>query len=257
MKTVRFEDLTKDVQRKVIERQINENVNSFDATEWFPQIIEKCAEKGFIITCDDISYDLCGFQGSGLSFTGQVDIKKFLEAYHYKASLVTDIDFVEIKRSSSNYVHEKTVYLEFDDDYTIDDIPFLDYIDKKRIELCKDFFTLLDDSFADISMFDPVKENIIDENLWWTIDGEESFNDKPTPTYDLIIDLSVKELGVNILEKLTKDDILQLTSFKMEKIILLNDLESITDDETIIIIQTRIKKLDSGIMNILSVLPHF
>jgi hypothetical protein len=116
VKMYQFEELPKERQDKVLDQYRDINVQD----DWYDCVIEDfCDEvekKGFLVVKKNVEFDLNG-QGSGASFSGKVDVLKFID--HIDPSNTTyprlrtmyktgDYD-IDIIRTSSHYSHAYTM----------------------------------------------------------------------------------------------------------------------------------------------------
>lgn len=155
VKVFSFGQLSGDVKEKVIEDYRKDMILDF---EGFIENYKTYANDKYGFTDVDWRYSLSYSQGDGASFTGGVDIEKFLrlrgltKKYGELLKRFKDGDLnVEFKLISndSHYVHEKSVDVEFNFDMYSDKLSFDKYynmayeltedIDKVRLQLCKQF----------------------------------------------------------------------------------------------------------------------
>jgi hypothetical protein len=133
---------------------------------------EKVLEQGFVI--NDIAFTGFHSQGDGASFTGYINIKKYIEyrdLTDYKTVLElieTEqiADFVIIHRSNSRYSHEKTTYVDEIEEYDYElsqenkDMLYRLYEDLEgtRYDLSLDLYKTLELAYEEYEAYDEEDE---------------------------------------------------------------------------------------------------
>jgi len=194
MKTEKFEKLSKEVQEKIVQEQIEFNSETFEIDDW-TWFIERVKEWGFEISEDDIRYQGFNSQGDGASFTGSIIVLKFIDKYNsiYDDLIevpedADEIDTVGIYIKDNFYMHENTCEVE-----KYNDIPYDLWvkIEDQRKEFSKDLYDEIYNMYANCTDEDKVRADIIDENRWYSLNGEEFFEDDERPIrYDYEIYLN-------------------------------------------------------------------
>ena len=179
-------------KEKLIEKYRYANVEYFNWWEFiFYDFIEDAAKKGFEVEFEDISFSGFCSQGDGASFTGNVDVEKFL-LYHkagneFRGILNAMRNFgggVAIVRNSYGYSHEKTCGLGGDDIYDAieyytqedkdgerrkklmnDREKVLSWIEDVRLQLCKELYKMLEKEYEYLTSDKAVLESI-EANGW-------------------------------------------------------------------------------------------
>jgi len=176
---------------KLIEKHRYVNVN----WDWWQFIverfIERAAKQGFEVEAKNVYFSVSSSQGDGASFTGGVDVEKFLLAHkggnEFRGILNAMREFgggVQIVRNSTHYAHHNTCGFGINDietairDYTWDDADskrkkklvkdmneILEWIDDIRIELCKKLYRELEEEYYDQISDEAVLETIKSEGL--------------------------------------------------------------------------------------------
>lgn len=193
-----FEELGKYAQERVLEKFRYINVED---EVWYEPIIEyykkQLEQHGFT----DIEISFTGFysQGDGASFTGKIDLVKWLtlnqltekytKAYQYVQSVDRyRTDIFEIKRIDNYYHHEKTCRLDLDTfepcDYNGEYTPEEDgainkeleeiqpIIETERLEWCKKIYKSLRDTYESLTEDSALKEMFDANNFLFTEYGE-------------------------------------------------------------------------------------
>jgi len=179
----------KEVANVIINKHQDINV---DYDDWNNDILEFFSEKvetfGFEVDIDDISYSGFWSQGDGASFTGNIDILKYLTKTRQKTkyrSIIRCIennkvsDNVNIDRSPSNYVHENTCFvddIEEYDDITLNCEILLNELqsnmEHKRYELCKELYSTLEDTYNYLTSKDVVIETLTSNEYKFDENGD-------------------------------------------------------------------------------------
>ena len=219
MKTLEFKNVPADIQKKIINQEINDMYEF--GSQYDPDImLEGFALKlnliGFNTTQADISYSGFCSQGDGLSFVGELDIGVFctkILAEHTKEQdfddnviamlekYKNDIGVFKVVRKYSNYVHEKSVEFDFED---FDDVEFMSFLESFRYELCILMYTELKDYHDEFLTPANVRTRLEEINMYWTLESPfESFEIKPKPTYDYEFEIdydAVNRLNLSIID---------------------------------------------------------
>ena len=185
MRTVRtkiykFEELSKEAQSIAIDNCRNIN-NSDDF--WFDPILEgfteQLSEAGFL----DATIQFSGFwsQGDGLSFDAKVNVSKFATtANEIRVSKLIDFGFIDeftIEKTSfsNHYSHEKTRYIDYsicNGDNLNEELKKLsNKIELKRLDLCREFYSILEKEYYFLKSDECVKETIIANEYEFLKDG--------------------------------------------------------------------------------------
>lgn len=186
MKTVRFEDLSEEVKKKIIDAQADENQSEVDFECIFEGLVNKGKEIGFDIELENIRYSGFYSQGDGLSFTCFVDTKKFIEKADHdlireeqlsvlKKYKDFDVGTIEIVRNYGNYVHEKSCSVEATDKL----FELYGAVERKRYQLSVETYTDMKDHFEEVGSRDYVCEQLSDLGYWYSLDGLQCFQEKP------------------------------------------------------------------------------
>lgn len=123
-----FAELAEDVQEKVLEKfrdyEVNDDFWYEGLAEWFVE--EKARPAGFEVDPRNVFFSGFGSQGDGASFTGSVDVEKFIRAHKlgnkFRAVLYAlttgELEMhVEINRDtyfSNHYVHSNTMNYDWE-----------------------------------------------------------------------------------------------------------------------------------------------
>ena len=185
MRTVRtkiykFEELSKEAQREAI--QNFRNINNSDDF-WFDAILEGFKERLETIGFYNATIQFSGFwsQGDGLCFDAKIDASKFATTINEKrvCNLINEcfIDEFTIEKTSfaNHYSHEKTRYI----DYSIcngnnlnEELKKLsNKIELKRLDLCREFYSILEKDYYFLESDECVKETIIANEYEFLKDG--------------------------------------------------------------------------------------
>lgn len=187
IKLFEFEELSAEVQAKVIER--NSDINIFD--DWHDFSLqtfkEELAEVGF--TDAVISYSGFWSQGDGLSFDAKIDIDKFAETINEKriAKLINNGEIGEFeicKTSNANhYSHKYTryvdsPYLHSNKHKNLESVleAFKEKINDKRLELCNKYYRSLETEYDSLRTEQAIKETII-ENEYTFLENGQRFDE--------------------------------------------------------------------------------
>ena len=243
MKTTQFSNLDLETQKKIVlEHKLRPIIEGYEEIDFDPLLESftyKLGSIGFNVKTEDIKWSGFGSQGDGLSFTGTIDINKFLKTIfkidevtrangeqfegvmgnlndieHFKP--LVDIDAtVDIIRNTSRYVHEKTCQLEYDPELAgefggeemLGDL--MAFLEAMRYELCVHMFSDLKDHHDEITGYDYHIEILKEENKWWTLDGKACFDDKVYPVYDYDITLDHDAILKHNLTMIEIDEIVK------------------------------------------------
>ncbi len=231
MRTVQFEDLNSSIQEKLIQEQSQFNSENWDcdtSLDWFVEIGKVC---GFIFDVSEIRYNGFGSQGDGASFTGHIDVQAYVkyakETCEMDREFTTEITTVDIIALSSRYKHERTCqvanYCEVQGEDSFEVPEYLwKTLEQKRLNLCKIFYKNIETQYNDASDENIVKKQIIDENRWYSLDGERYFGEKQFPVHDYQI-----ILNTNLVKKqnLSMEQIVDIFSAHAKITYYLNVLE--------------------------------
>lgn len=189
VKVFSFGQLSGDVKEKVIEDYRKDMYIDFD---WFIENHKSVAEDGHGFTDVNWRYSLSYSQGDGASFTGGVDIEKFLKAhkltkkYGELLKRFNDGDLhieFTLRERDSHYVHENTVAVDYDlymNDDRLDEDKYSKMaedlvidIDAVRVGLCADFekagYEYIDDEQSD----ERITDNILTNEYEYLADGTQ------------------------------------------------------------------------------------
>ena len=185
MRTVRtkiysFNELSKESQAIAIDNCRNIN-NSDDF--WFDPILEgfteQLSEAGFL----DATIQFSGFwsQGDGLCFDAKIDASKFATTINEKrvCNLINEgfIDEFTIEKTSfaNHYSHEKTRYIDYStcngDNLNEELEKLCNKIELKRLNLCREFYSILEKDYYFLESDECVKETIIANEYEFLKDG--------------------------------------------------------------------------------------
>ena len=199
-------------QRSLIERYrgINTDHDWWDCT--YDDFVGYAADRGFVIDPKHIQFTGFWSQGDGASFTGSIDVPKFI-AFHkletaypwiMKLSEHGGSIYTKVERTRSRYAHENTCRAEvneYDDfsallcpsDFDIDDVRVLtlgqwdalltsdiDQLDKDmeqtRLELCRHLYKQLEAEYEYLTSDDAVWD-AIEANDLHNEEGEDDNDD--------------------------------------------------------------------------------
>ena len=185
MRTVRtkiykFEELSKEAQSEAIENF--RNINTSDDF-WFDPILEgfkeTLTEAGFL----DATIQFSGFwsQGDGLCFDAKIDASKFATTINEKrVSKLIDFGFIDeftIEKTSfaNHYSHEKTRYIDYSicngNNLNNELEKLCNKIELKRLNLCREFYSILEKEYYSLESDECVKETIIANEYEFLKDG--------------------------------------------------------------------------------------
>ena len=185
MRTVRtkiykFEELSKEAQSEAIENF--RNINTFD-DNWHDPIIEgfteQLSEAGFL----DATIQFSGFwqQGDGLCFDSKVNVSKFATTTNeIRVSKLIDFGFIDeftIEKTSfaNHYSHEKTRYIDYSicngNNLNNELEKLCNKIELKRLNLCREFYSILEKDYCFLESDECVKETIIANEYEFLKDG--------------------------------------------------------------------------------------
>jgi len=187
MRTIRtkvylFDELSKEAQETALDKM--RGINTYDYN-WHDFILEGFQEQLKEVGFYDAKIQFSGFwsQGDGLCFDAKIDASKFAETTNEKrvVNLIENnyiSEFTIEKTSFANhYSHEKTRYTDYDaTDYNnINKVleNLCDKIEEKRLELCKDFYNILEKSYCHLQSDEVVKETILANEYEFTKDGKQ------------------------------------------------------------------------------------
>jgi hypothetical protein len=187
MRTIRtkiysFNELSKAAQETALDKL--RYINTYD-DNWHDFMSEDFQEQLKEVGFDDAKIQFSGFssQGDGLCFDAKIDALKFAETTNEKraARLINNnyiSEFTIEKTSFANqYSHEKTRYVDYDStDYNnINEVleNLCDKIEKKRLELCEDFYKRLEKSYYYLQSDEVVKETILANDYEFLSNGTQ------------------------------------------------------------------------------------
>lgn len=151
---------------------------------------KKVYEQGFNINVIDVNYSGFGSQGDGASFTGTVNILKFLKANKILSSyraLTGAIkngyinDVLDIERITSRYFHENTCSTEEIEEFNCEALtPKVEdemekihsLVEKERSDLCRTLYTDLEKTYAALNSDENVIDVLIANEYDFTRNGE-------------------------------------------------------------------------------------
>ena len=185
MKTVQielftFEELTPEVQKKVIEDNRYLNVEYFD---WYHSIIEewtaKLEEAGYMEP--EILFSGFYSQGDGASFTAKLDMEKFLTG-KYEALRGLELSGSVI-RHNSRYVHENSTHVEIHDTEgnatKEQDALILDLeqdLNAKILSINKEIYKDLEDDYEFQTSDEVVRECLINQEGHYEKNGKQRYD---------------------------------------------------------------------------------
>jgi len=175
MRTIRtkiysFNELSKEAQAVAIDKMRDINMESDD---WYDGILEGLKEQLTEVGFNDAEIQFTGFwsQGDGLSFDAKIDASKFAETTNEKrvCKLIDngEIEGFYISKTSfaNHYVHEKTRYVDYDicngENVNKALETLCEKIENKRLELCKEFYSILEKDYYLLQSDEEVKETIL------------------------------------------------------------------------------------------------
>lgn len=179
----KFEELSEEQQKKVIEkhRDINVDFQGYDETT-LEDLKDELEKLGF--SSPEISYSGFWSQGDGASFTcTDIDILKFLK----EKKLVTkyreckkDIEEGEISasiyRNTHHYSHENSCSISIDDYHAKASDKILleleNELEKARLELCEKIYKRLESEYDYLTSDEVVKETLLCNDYDFTIYGK-------------------------------------------------------------------------------------
>ena len=179
-KVYKFEELSKEAQREAI--QNFRNINNSDDF-WFDAILEgfinQLEEEGFLNSTIEFS----GFwqQGDGLCFDAKVNVSKFATTTNeIRVSKLIDFGFIDeftIEKTSfaNHYSHEKTRYIDYSicngNNLNNELEKLCNKIELKRLNLCREFYSILEKDYCFLESDECVKETIIANEYEFLKDG--------------------------------------------------------------------------------------
>lgn len=219
MITSRYNDLHEYTQETALDIKIGQAIEEFEEIKMNLAIEfgENLKTKGFIINDYFKEMRIHIFSHDGynpifeFSFIGQLDVGIFskyyeLEIKNYSGDdeLLMDGKIINIKLGvgSNSSADPKTVYI----DYGIykPSPKLLSIIDDTRIKLCEAFTDNLKEAYMKHVHTDILKKQLIEENNWWSLDGQMEFKIRPTPyeykikfSNDVVKLLEEKDLSAN------------------------------------------------------------
>lgn len=190
IKIYTFLELSEEVQKKLID---NNRYLMVEDNQWYDFIIESYTEKlsniGFINA--EISFSGFHSQGDAASFISGIDINKFTENYTFlKWAVNRDLLWSNllVYRNTNRYYHYNTCSIS--DSYDINQsmlhdktenriisiidrnmINLLLDIEVKRVNLCKKIYSGLEDHYKELISDDYIKNDLIDQEIDYSIDG--------------------------------------------------------------------------------------
>ena len=185
MRTVRtkiykFEELSKESQAIAIDKMREINTEHDDWYECiFEGFKETLTEAGFL----DATIQFSGFwsQGDGLCFDAKIDASKFATTINEKrVSKLIDFGFIDeftIEKTSfaNHYSHEKTRYIDYStcngDNLNEELEKLCNKIELKRLNLCREFYSILEKDYYFLESDECVKETIIANEYEFLKDG--------------------------------------------------------------------------------------
>ena len=187
MRTIRtkvysFTELSSEAREVALNdfRDINTNYDDWDTYE-LEQMVEKLSEIGF----ENATIQYSGFwsQGNGLSFDADINLLKFATTKNEKrvANLI-DNGIIEgfgiYKNSYSNhYSHEKTRYTDYilcnGSNINLVLEKFTNDIESLRLDLCKQYYRQLEESYNDLQSDKQVEETILANEYEFLSNGKQ------------------------------------------------------------------------------------
>ena len=182
IKLFTFDELTPEVQEKVIKKNWSINIDDVDERETIAEYEQELVELGF--TNAKIYHSGYGSQGDGLSFDAIIDMDKFCDTIAEKriATLISNgvIENFKISKTSyaNHYCHEYTRYI---------DVPFIhtfkasnveafldtlkDKIEAIRLEHCQKYYRALETTYYSLMSEESIKETLIANEYTYREDG--------------------------------------------------------------------------------------
>lgn len=157
IKIYKFEELSKEVQTKVLDKHRDWNVDSPDWHEYIFQSFYHLLEAGGFKN-PEIHYSGLWSQGDGASFDAEIDLDYFLNMPEFQVLKPVQeyINATIEKRScATHYSHERTRIAEIgiDSSVTIQkalDLPIVKlgrFIESRRLQFCEDIYQALEDAY--------------------------------------------------------------------------------------------------------------
>lgn len=188
MKTINlytFEELTKEVQDKLIEKNndINVEFNWWDTD--IEELQQELEEQGFMET--EIHFSGFYIQGYGASFTSNIDLEQFLE-YHKIKEIYSDLlphiqegtITAYVYRLSHQYSHENTCAIELETqglDYDIRHAcdtqlnHLKEFIETVRVQECLKIYNQLQETYEYLTSPEAIREALTSPHLQYTENG--------------------------------------------------------------------------------------
>ena len=186
----------KEFDESVFEKILESHGDQQTSDEWYEHTydyFEELAEKEGL-TIKDMNFSGFWSQGDGASFTGTIDVPKWLRGqkklskyskamYHFKKGNLEKE--VAVKRNSSNYVHEMTCYvedIEWDRDYnstilsgkTTALIRELDEeLESYRVEKCYELYKRLEEEYEYLRSEESIMDWIGNDGTLFDENGDE------------------------------------------------------------------------------------
>lgn len=178
-KVYSYEELPKDVQKKVLESEregkykYGDYVND-EITEWVKEELDKLG-----LPSNDIRWSYSSSQGDGLAFYGRFDWKKqtLVKVTKAQIELIEDaIVMAEIVSTSNHYAHYNTMSISFHGFYTTKQMAVVEKIEAELLEAVRELSKKLyrelgkkyEANFTDAAILADIEAN---ENEY-TVDGK-------------------------------------------------------------------------------------
>jgi len=187
-----FDDLTEDVQAKVLENHCNINL---EIEGWDEQVLEEQKEKLKAFGFSGVAIAYTGFwsQGDGASFTAEsIDAAKFIRATRLEKNLKFILNQLEdgtiitengVERINHQYCHANTVrvnlaFVPIDEEplhaREADDLLF--FIESHVKKLCVEIYESLQKTYEDLQNEEQITETIKANEMLFTEDGQRQIN---------------------------------------------------------------------------------
>ena len=179
-KVYKFEELSEEAKSVAIDNF--RNINTTDDF-WFDAILEGFKEQLEEIGFSGATIGFSGFwsQGDGLSFDAKVNASKFATTKNeIRVSKLIDFGFIDeftIEKTSfaNHYSHEKTRYIDYSicngDNLNEELEKLCNKIELKRLDLCREFYSILEKEYYFLESDECVKETIILNEYEFLKDG--------------------------------------------------------------------------------------
>jgi hypothetical protein len=179
-KVYKFEELSEEAQSVAIDNF--RNINTSDDF-WFDAILEgfkdRLEEEGFFNS--NIQFSGFWSQGDGLCFDAKVNVSKFaITTNEIRVSKLIDFGFIDeftIEKTSfaNHYSHEKTRYIDYSicngNNLNNELEKLCNKIELKRLNLCREFYSILEKDYCFLESDECVKETIIANEYEFLKDG--------------------------------------------------------------------------------------